>query len=433
MDTSELIIQNPITDTVINHVKSSKKMLYIAVPYISSFAKKILARKFIHNIAVKKLVTRFDESNINTFDIPTLQYLLNEGFEILFNNKIHLKLYVTDHDAIITSSNLTAGGFENNIELSVKADSSNVVKCADLFDDLWQLSNKNKITKELLDESLPKYEVLKTKHKFEKSAPVKVSKIEVIESLDVEELIDEILNGKVDYDRKIKLSYKANKNRNNIKNRLVKDSFNKLLFYVSDHEESRKKCLFYDFSYGIESKLAGTGLREAQFKDVFENTKFRKVVAFIYPESIGFEPWNFESDKTLQVFCNGLFEFDIPQYAEAIPIRLASYFYPEIFLPIFKLKDLQIVCETLGIDTNAKSRGERLYAYNSFLRKVMKDVPYNNYVKANMIYKVLYSIILYSRLENGESFDEIQSGYSKKWVRNLISQAKVTLEGINAI
>tara|TARA_R110001606_G_C15372887_1_gene649721 strand:- start:829 stop:1506 length:678 start_codon:yes stop_codon:yes gene_type:complete len=213
----------------------------------------------------------------------------------------------------------------------------------------------------------------------------------------------------------------------------LKDPFNKLLFYVADHEESRKKCLFYDFSYGAESKLAGTGLREAQFKDVFENTKFRKVVAFIYPESIGLEPWNFESDKSLQVFCNGLFEFDIPQYAEAIPIRLASYFYPEIFLPIFKLKDLQGVCKTLGIDTNAKSRGEMLYAYNSFLREVMKDVPYNNYVKANMIYKVLYSIILYSRLESGESFDEIQSSYSKRWVKDFISEAKFTLESIKAI
>lgn len=433
MDTTELIIQNPISNTVIDCIRDSKEKLYIAVPFISSFAKKILTEEFLGDIEVKKLVTRFDESNINTFNIPTLQYLLDEGFEILFNNRIHLKLYIADHDAIVSSSNLTAGGFENNIELSVKADSSNVVKCVSLFEDLWESSSKNKITKTLLNESLSKYEVLKKKKKFEKNATIEVSGVKIKSSLDVEKLIGEILNGKVDYDKRIKLSYKANKNRNNVKKRLLRDPFDKFLFYVADHSESRKKCLFYDFLYGVESKLSGTGLREAQFRGVFENSKFKDIIAFVYPESIGLEPWDFEDDKSFRVFCNGLFDFDVPQYSEAIPIRLASYFYPEVFLPIFKLKDLQGVCEMLGLDTNAKSRGERLFVYNCFLRGVMRDIPYNNYVKANIAYKLLYSIILYDRLKSGESFDEIRSSYSKKWVRELISKAKVTLEGIKVI
>ena len=34
------------------------------------------------------------------------------------NNNIHLKLYITDNEAYVTSSNLTKGGFEDNIELT---------------------------------------------------------------------------------------------------------------------------------------------------------------------------------------------------------------------------------------------------------------------------------------------------------------------------
>jgi HKD family nuclease len=433
INTKEVLLTNPISEVVKNHIKKSNVRLCIAVPFISSFAKQILDHEYMNDIPVKKLITKFDESNINTFDIPTLQYLLKQGFEIQFNNSIHLKLYITDCNAIITSSNLTRGGFENNIELSVKIDSSNVERSVEIFDDLWKSSMSNRITDSLLLESLEKYEVLKKKKKYEKSTKIEIHKIPIKNSLNIDHLIDEIFCNKEDYLKNIDLSYIANKKRNNVTAALIKDNFNIFLFYAPEGHPKRKDSLFYDFVYGAESKLAGTGLREAQYKEAFENPNFKKVIDFILPESIGLERWNFEDDKTFRMFCNGLFDFKIPQYSEAMPIRLASYFYPEVFLPIFKLDHLQDVCEDLGIDVNAKSQGERLFAYNYFLRVEMKVIPFDNYVKANMAYRIFYSMELYNQLENGDSFNEIKSNYNKAWVKDYIDKAKITLENIKAI
>ncbi len=433
INTNETILVNPITHAVVNNITTSKTRLYIAVPFISSFAKKILPQECTHDIRTKRLITRFDETNINTFDIPTLQYLLDQGFEILYNNNIHLKLYITDNDAFITSSNLTKGGFENNIELSVKVDTSNVSQCVTIFDGLWAESSLNKITSQLLNDNVDKYNVLKKKQKHQKDKKPKVGTAPVTNALDIEQLLDEIFTCSDDYDKSIKLAYKANKKRNEVKERLKEDHFNNYPFYVGDDDPDRKNSLFYDFSYGVESKLAGTGLREQQFKDVFESPKFKSVIDYIFPESIGLEPWNFEDDKSLLTFCNGLFDFDIPQYAEAIPIRLASFFYPDTFLPIFKLNHLKDVCETLGLDTEAKSRGEKLYAYNSFLSQKMEDIPYDNYVKGYIMYRVLYSIKLHKRLSIGDSFIEIKNSFKKKWVKQFIDQAEITLKNIKAI
>src|SRR5690606_11805568 len=181
--------------------------------------------------------------------------------------------------------------------------------------------------------------------------------------------------------------YEANKKRNKIKKIVKTQKFDTTLYYSPKGHPKRYDNLYYNFVYGVESKLAGTGLRESQFKDSFEHRDFKKVIDFLIPESIGLEPWNLNDNKNLFNFCNGLFDFTIPQYSEAIPIRLASYFYPDYFLPIFKLNHLKKVCDALGIETEAKTKGEKMYAYNLFLRDKMKDIPFDNYIKSGMIYQ----------------------------------------------
>ena len=136
------------------------------------------------------------------------------------------------------------------------------------------------------------------------------------------------------------------------------------------------------------------------------------------------EPWNLNDNKNLFNFCNGLFDFTIPQYSEAIPIRLASYFYPDYFLPIFKLNHLKKVCDALGIEAEAKTKGEKLYAYNLFLRDKMKDIPFDNYIKSGMIYQLLYSVELYKRIHMGEDFESIKNSYKKIWIKNYLDKVK---------
>ena len=433
MNSDEQIVLNPISDLIVNHIKETEHKLLIAVPFISSFAKKILKQEYISNIADKRLITKFDDTNINTFNIPTLQYLLANGFKIYFNNRIHLKHYTTDSSSFITSSNLTKGGFENNIELTVKLDSKNLNKSVKIFEELWEKSQQNIITEQLLKENIEKYEVLKKKQKFEKDNEIEVNKSIYNCSLNMNNLIDEIFKTKEDRSSKMELIYAANKKRNKIKNKLISQKFETSFFYSPEGHLKRRENLFYEFVYGTESKLAGTGLREAQFKETFEHQSFKTVISFIFPETLGLPAWNLEDKKTYQNFCNGLFDFEIPQYSEALPIRLASYFYPEKFLPIFKLEHLQKVCGALGLSTNAKSKGERLFAYNNFLEKVMKDIPFDNYIKSNMAYHLLYSIELFKRLEKGEEFKAIKNSYKQQWKKEYIQKGKKTLENINAI
>jgi hypothetical protein len=429
----EQIVLNPISDLMKKAITETTEKLKIAVPFISSFARKIINPKNSENIKDKRLITRFDDQNINTFDLPTLEYLLDCGFEIYYNNKIHLKLYITDSNTFITSSNLTNGGFENNIELTVSVDSENFENCEKIFENLWLESNMNKITKELINKNLDKYEVLKKRKKIEKSEIIEIKENLNLGKLNIQLLIDKVFNSKEDYSLILERAYEANKKRNEIKNIVKTTTFDTNLYYSPIGHPKRFDNLHHNFAHGIEAKLAGTGLRDSQFKDAFEHQDFKKVVNFIIPESIGLKPWNLNDKKELSNFCNELFEFKIPQYSEVLPIRLASYFYPEYFLPIFKLNPLQKVCEAIGIETKAKTKGEKFYLYNLYLKDKMKDIPFDNYIKSKMIYSIFYSIELYKRIENGEKFESIKKSYNKQWIKDYIEKGKSILESINAL
>lgn len=180
--------------------------------------------------------------------------------------------------------------------------------------------------------------------------------------------------------------------------------------------------MFYIFTYGVEKDLAGTGLREKQFKTAFEHPNFRKVIEYIYPEIIGMKPWNFSDKQELKEFCTGIFDFDIPNYKETLPIRLASYFYPEQFLPFFKLEHLEKVTKAFGVDIKAETHGDRLYAYNSFLADEMKALPYNNYLKSHIAYQIMYVFELYTGLLDGEKYNDICKKHKEKWKLRLIEK-----------
>ncbi len=430
---NEKILKNPISNIIKQSIDRCEKRLNIAVPFLSSFIRTIFKDKNLNEIEEKRLITRFDETSINSFDIPTLKYLLEGGFDIQFDNSIHLKLYVADDNVFVSSSNFTKGGFENNIELTVKIDSDNISDCINLFNEIWGNTGLNKVTKELLDNNLAKYEFLKKREKFRNNNQAKLNSNQLkIVSLDIHLLIDEIFRQKNDYSRILSLSYEANKIREKTKSKLL-HGFDTEIFYVSEGHPKRRDNLFYDFAYGYEVDLAGTGLRELQFKSTFEHPDFVNVISYIFPEMVGMEPWNLDDRKIYYEFCNGIFDFDISQYTEALPIRLASYFHPEYFLPIFKLEHLQKVCESFGLETDAKTKGERLFTYNTYIADKMKAIPYNNYIKSNISYHILYTVELYKRLYNGEDYENIKMDYKEVWKKELIEEGKKVLIKLNAI
>lgn len=430
---NETIIKNPLTDWIRDSIINSKERLNFAVPFLSSFSNTLLNKQTTCEISDKRIVTRFDDSSLTSFDLPTLKTLLELGFTIQFDNSIHLKLYITDNEVYVTSSNLTKGGFESNVELTVKIDSNNTQNCIDIFNEIWTNCSGNKLTYDLIDNNWGKYEILRKREKYAKreltnvkTKPIKVG------VLDLQKIIDEIFNQKFDYSKTNKLVFEANKLREKTKEKLHQ-KFDSLIFYAPEGHDLRRNNLFYDFVYGYEVDLAGTGLRELQFKTVFEHPDFEKVVNYFYPEMIGMKSWNLSDKDEFQEFCNGIFDFEIPQYSEAIPIRLASYFYPEYFIPIFNLEHLKKVSETLGLETDAETRGDKLFAYNSFLADKMKAIPFDNYIKSNISYRLLFTVELYNRLNKGETYDNVLNSYKENWKKGLIESGKDLLTKLKII
>jgi hypothetical protein len=420
-NTTEKIIRNPITSWIKKSVVGSKKRINFAVPFISSFSLSIL--KNTESVSDKRIVTRFDECSIHSFDLPTLKSLLDLGFEIRYDNCIHLKLYITDNEAYVTSSNLTKGGFEDNIELTTKVSDTNIQACADIFNEVWSHSKSNKVTYGLIEANLAKYEILRKRDSYNKGEKNTIDITQVnTGKLQIRLIIDEAYNIEQEIiEKRQRLSFEANKLREETKNRLKK-GFDKQLFYVTEKHRLRRENLFYNFTYGVESDLAGTGLREEQFKTAFEHPDFEKVIEYMYPEIIGLKPWNFNDKGELLEFCNGIFDFNIPNYKETLPIRLASYFYPDQFLPFFKLDHLEQVTKAFGLSTSAETQGERLYVYNSFLGDKMKALPYNNYIKSHIAYQIMYAFELYMRLLNNEKYKDVTKDYKEKWKLRLIEK-----------
>ena len=427
---NELVVKNPITDSVKVSIENCSERINIAVPFISGFVKTILNTENTQNITDKKIITRFDDSYINSFDLPALTALLNFGFEIRFDNTIHLKLYIADQIAYVTSSNFTKGGFEDNIELTVKVDESNTDKCKMVFDEIWDNCKNNIITYELINSNFAIYELLKKRQNYLKRTTKYITNQEIpIIGVDIQAVIDIIFNQKKDYSNFLQLEFEANKLREQTKTKL-KVSFNSEIFYVTEEHSLRKQTLWYDFVYGYEKRLAGTGLRESHFQTVFLHPDFEKVINYIFPEMIGLEPWNFKDEKILKEFCNGIFEFDIPSYKETLPIRLATYFYPNILLPIFKLDHLKEICDAFGFITDAETNGDKLFSYNAFLYDKMKTLPLENIIKGYIAYQVKFTVELLNRLKN-EEFGAILKSYGKGWKKNYINDGMKILNELN--
>lgn len=425
---NQKIYFNPITNLISKSIEDTNIELLIAVPFISGFAKSILTKERMSKIKQMKLLTCFDDTNLNSFELETLQYFLDNGMEIRYNNDIHLKLYLFDKEGFISSSNLTKSGFENSIEITTTIEEKSISQCKDFFFELWQSSEKNKITKEIIQENYSKYLLLKKRTKNKKTKPLTISTKELnISNLNIEALINHIFEAKQDFSYITNKVYLANKEREKLKEQ-INNGFDVEDFYVPKEHKKRKESLYYKMVFGKEAFIAGTGLREGHFREAFQNEKFEEIISYIFPPIIGKENWDLDNPKIFREYCNGIFEYRIHSYLEILPIRLASYFYPKHFLPIFKLSHLGQVCKILGLETNAKSKGDKLYVFNSFLLKKMNAIPFGNYVKSHIAYQLFYTVELYNRLVEGDNFNSIVNSYEEKWIQDYIHKGKNLLD-----
>ena len=63
----------------------------------------------------------------------------------------------------------------------------------------------------------------------------------------------------------------------------------------------------------------------------------------------------------------------------------------------------------------------------------MKAIPYDNYIKSNIAYHLLYSVEIFKRLQTGETYDSIKQSYKENWKKSFIEEGKQSLINIKAI
>lgn len=414
------ILLNPITNHLTTSLDNCRQELLIAVPFMSSFAKTILTEKRLTNIRVKRIITRFDSSSIHTFDLDTMQYLLKHDVEIYFNNDIHLKLYIYDDEGLITSSNLTQNGFENKIELSSTIAKEDITQCKEIFNHIYESSKHNVITSSLIEKNYEKFLLLKKRNSYKRPSSLKNKPVVTNTEIDINKIIPILIRKNNDYTDLSEKLYTLNLQRDSLLKSILSHGLKKSMFYVDKGCSDRESTIHYQIVHGVASKIEGSGLREDHFKDVSKSSQFFQMISYIFPPSIGEENWNLDNKEQMEEYCHGIFDFDIKQYKETMPIRLASYFYPEYFYPVFKLEHFEGICQAFGLQSKYENKGERLFQYTTFLDSKLESIPYNRHVKMKIAYQIYYIFILKQELRAGMNLDDILNKYLKKWERDLL-------------
>jgi hypothetical protein len=121
------------------------------------------------------------------------------------------------------------------------------------------------------------------------------------EVFNLDDLLETIINKPADYSNRHEAVKQTVKLRESKKRKLENGLVLKL-FYAAKGDAARNQTLFYDFVYGYEKKLSGTGLREAQFKQAFLHPSFKEAIEFMYAQIINMPAWNLNEPMILKGF-----------------------------------------------------------------------------------------------------------------------------------
>lgn len=436
---------NPVSKKYKRAFNEASKKIVIVVPFISTYAKHILAE--IPKIKDLRLITRYDSSELISFDLDTLKWLLEKGFKIIYLNNLHSKLYITDKILFVTSGNLTNGGLNDNHETTIEITTDNDIysKVEVEIENMWMTNQKNEITLKNIEDDYPKYLMLKSKNKIvqKKYSPFETNPIINVNltNKEIEKIKNQIFFKESSvYNTYKDLIFKAHEKRKEKVMLLFKNPRNINIFYAKTGSPNRNNCIFYDFVYGYESELAGTGLREHQIEKIFTNPNFIRVIEYIYPMIFSGHSYNFKDEVEKEQFIKTVFDlrtiYNLSEFSEVMPIRLMSYFYPEHFLHIFKIEHLESICNILGYSAlTEKSKAERYSRVSIFIDRLMNGVNEDSYIKSMMLYALYYTFMVLIERKNGKDFEKIEKEYGNKkvWKLKFIEEAKRRLLQLDLI
>ncbi|MCK4312525.1 MAG: hypothetical protein KAW88_07305 [Candidatus Cloacimonetes bacterium] len=114
------IIKSPWIETFVELLKNSKRIVYLACPYIKEKTAQLIIQN-INNKVDCKYINSFKLSNFfrGASDLNALRILNENHIQQKNVHNLHAKFFIFDDNAIITSGNLTTGGLRNNLEYGV--------------------------------------------------------------------------------------------------------------------------------------------------------------------------------------------------------------------------------------------------------------------------------------------------------------------------
>ena len=114
MADSNILLVHQIQDRIIEIIKNSKEFCFLVTPFYQPWT--ILNRELEKAARQeKKIVFILRNTDENRFNCDSLNY--DYGFDVVFVDRLHTKLYLNECEALISSMNLYESSKDNNYEL----------------------------------------------------------------------------------------------------------------------------------------------------------------------------------------------------------------------------------------------------------------------------------------------------------------------------
>jgi hypothetical protein len=143
---NRLLRKTELYETILQKSLGAKEILWVCSPSLGSGAHRVFSQEILKNPpADTRFIFRVNDFSVKNgeFNPYEIQYLIEHfrGAKIKSNENFNSNIYIFDNSALLTSATLTEEAFENNIEVGVLLEGSDVEEVKSFFNEnLWNTS-----------------------------------------------------------------------------------------------------------------------------------------------------------------------------------------------------------------------------------------------------------------------------------------------------
>ena len=143
---NQLLRKTELYETVLQKSLCAKEILWVCSPSLGSGAHRVFSQEILKNPpADTRFIFRVNDFAVKEgkFNPYEMQYLMEhfKGAKIKSNENFNSNIYIFDNSALLTSATLTEEAFENNSEVGVLIEGSDVEELRSFFNEsLWNTS-----------------------------------------------------------------------------------------------------------------------------------------------------------------------------------------------------------------------------------------------------------------------------------------------------